>query len=236
MGRRHAGRGDHDFLEGPGVPRDGLRVVERLSPIDGDSLLYGFTVHDPDYAAPYSGELPWPKSDQPSYEYPGDLSAQAPNMIASTVQGAGTPVFGLRGVSMNDWSYNRSGPVAAYLDEGYKGNPSLLAVPFFDLERVEVLRGPQRTLYGKNTAPAGPVHRGHQLSRSTPYLRPRIVQRTRTTSMVERTVSEARSRIRGLARSPGALRLRKPFDAEVTWQVERFGAACHLRDFDVDQR
>ena len=82
---------------------------------------------------------------------PGDLSAQAPNMITSTVQGAGTPVFGLRGVSMNDWSYNQSGPVAVYLDEGYKGNPSLLAVPFFDLERVEVLRGPQGTLYGKNT-------------------------------------------------------------------------------------
>ncbi len=72
-------------------------------------------------------------------------------MATSTVQGAGTPVFGLRGVSMNDWSFNQTGPVAVYLDEGYKGNPSLLAVPFFDLERVEVLRGPQGTLYGKNT-------------------------------------------------------------------------------------
>ena len=89
--------------------------------------------------------------DTHRFRDPGDLSAQTPNMATSTVQGAGTPVFGLRGVSMNDWSFNQTGPVAVYLDEGYKGNPSLLAVPFFDLERVEVLRGPQGTLYGKNT-------------------------------------------------------------------------------------
>ena len=89
--------------------------------------------------------------DTHRFRDPGDLSAQTPNMSTSTVQGAGTPVFGLRGVSMNDWSFNQTGPVAVYLDEGYKGNPSLLAVPFFDLERVEVLRGPQGTLYGKNT-------------------------------------------------------------------------------------
>ena len=82
---------------------------------------------------------------------PGDIAAQTPNMSAQPVQGAGTPVFGLRGVSMNDWSFNQAGPVAPYMDQVYKGNPSLLAVPFFDLERVEVLRGPQGTLYGKNT-------------------------------------------------------------------------------------
>ena len=82
---------------------------------------------------------------------PGDLAAQTPNMSVQTVQGAGTPVFSLRGVSMHDWSFNQAGPVAPYIDEVYKGNPSLLAVPFFDLERVEVMRGPQGTLYGKNT-------------------------------------------------------------------------------------
>ena len=58
-----------NFLEKPGVPWEGLRIVERFTPIDEDTLLYKFTVHDPDYTAPYSGELPWPKSDQKSYEY-----------------------------------------------------------------------------------------------------------------------------------------------------------------------
>ncbi len=58
-----------NFLDRPGVPRKNLRVVERFNPIDGDSLLYGFTVHDPDYAAPYSGEFPWPKADHANWEY-----------------------------------------------------------------------------------------------------------------------------------------------------------------------
>ena len=58
-----------NFLDRPGVPRENLRVVERFSPIDGDSLLYGFTVHDPDYTAPYSGEFPWPKADHANWEY-----------------------------------------------------------------------------------------------------------------------------------------------------------------------
>lgn len=50
--------------------------------------------------------------DTHRFRDPGDLSAQTPNMATSTVQGAGTPVFGLRGVSMNDWSFNQTGPVA----------------------------------------------------------------------------------------------------------------------------
>ena len=58
-----------NFLQAPGVPREGLRVVERFSPNDGGSLLYNFTVHDPDLVAPYTGEFPWPKSDQRLYEY-----------------------------------------------------------------------------------------------------------------------------------------------------------------------
>ena len=58
-----------NFLDSPGVPREGLRVVERFSPIDGNALLYGFTVEDPDYTAPYSGELVWPQTKAQSFEY-----------------------------------------------------------------------------------------------------------------------------------------------------------------------
>ena len=57
-----------DFM-GPHDPRPGLRIVERFSPIDETSLLYNFTVHDPDYEAPYTGEFPWQKSDKRLYEY-----------------------------------------------------------------------------------------------------------------------------------------------------------------------
>jgi hypothetical protein len=58
-----------NFLASPGVAREGLRVVERFSPIDEKGLLYQFEVEDPDYEASYSGELLWPKTDQRSYEY-----------------------------------------------------------------------------------------------------------------------------------------------------------------------
>ena len=58
-----------NFLFEPGVPREGLRVVERFSPLDADRLLYRFTVHDPDYVSPYTGEYPWPRTDSSLYEY-----------------------------------------------------------------------------------------------------------------------------------------------------------------------
>src|ERR1700733_14291572 len=63
---------------------------------------------------------------------------------------ASQPIFAIRGVSMNDYSLNQEGPVATYNDEVYKGNPAILGVSLYDLERVEVLRGPQGTLYGRN--------------------------------------------------------------------------------------
>ncbi len=58
-----------NFRAMPDLSGEGVRVVERFSPVDGDSLLYSFTVEDPEYEAPYSGELPWPKTTDKSYEY-----------------------------------------------------------------------------------------------------------------------------------------------------------------------
>ena len=56
------------FTPRPGVS-EGLHVVERFSPIDGDSLLYRFTVDDPAYVRPYTGEYPWPRTENRLYEY-----------------------------------------------------------------------------------------------------------------------------------------------------------------------
>jgi len=74
-----------------------------------------------------------------------------PNLQLTSTVGDNTPIFALRGVSMSDYSLNQASPVATYYDEVYKGNFALLGVAMYDLERVEVLRGPQGTLYGKNT-------------------------------------------------------------------------------------
>ena len=49
--------------------RDGLHIVERFSRIDDGALLYQFTVNDPDYETPYSGELPWKQTTAKNYEY-----------------------------------------------------------------------------------------------------------------------------------------------------------------------
>jgi iron complex outermembrane recepter protein len=80
-----------------------------------------------------------------------DITSQIPNLQATTTAGSGFPIFALRGVAMSDFSFNQASPVASYIDEVYKGNPALQGVQIFDLERIEVLRGPQGTLYGKNS-------------------------------------------------------------------------------------
>jgi iron complex outermembrane recepter protein len=80
-----------------------------------------------------------------------EIAAHVPNLQATNTIGEGFPIFSLRGVSMNDFSLNQSSPVASYVDEVYKGNPAIQGVQIFDLERIEVLRGPQGTLYGKNS-------------------------------------------------------------------------------------
>lgn len=79
------------------------------------------------------------------------LVTKVANLQLTSIVGDNTPIFALRGVSMSDYSLNQSSPVATYYDEVYKGNFAFLGVTMYDLERVEVLRGPQGTLYGKNT-------------------------------------------------------------------------------------
>ncbi len=61
-----------NFLSKGGVTSTfapGLEAVERWSRIDGNTLRYQFTINDPNYAAPYSGEYPWPATDKKMYEY-----------------------------------------------------------------------------------------------------------------------------------------------------------------------
>ena len=58
-----------NFLDRPGVPREGLKVTERFTRHSADALLYEFTVHDPDYTAPYGGEFLWPQTEEQNYEY-----------------------------------------------------------------------------------------------------------------------------------------------------------------------
>lgn len=80
-----------------------------------------------------------------------DIASQVPSFQVTTPYSDAVPIFALRGVSSVDNSQNQSSPVALYVDEVYKGLPVFTSLQVFDLERIEVLRGPQGTLFGKNT-------------------------------------------------------------------------------------
>jgi iron complex outermembrane receptor protein len=78
-----------------------------------------------------------------------ELAMQVPGLQYNQF-GATVTVFNLRGVSQNDFSDHQEAPIAVYEDDAYVAMPGAFAGPMFDLERVEVLRGPQGTLFGRN--------------------------------------------------------------------------------------
>jgi len=85
------------------------------------------------------------------WDRPNDIATQVPNMQVSAPLGDAQPLFSIRGISMIDYSPSQSSPVGVYMDEAYLGATYTHGMAMFDLERIEILRGPQGTLYGKNT-------------------------------------------------------------------------------------
>lgn len=81
-----------------------------------------------------------------------DLTAVAPSLTAATSPSSSTNMqLYIRGIGDNDPILTSDSPVGVYVDGIILGRSAGSAFDILDLERVEVLRGPQGTLYGRNT-------------------------------------------------------------------------------------
>ncbi|HWR96161.1 MAG TPA: TonB-dependent receptor [Arenimonas sp.] len=84
------------------------------------------------------------------------LSGRVPNLNIESSFGRAFPRFYIRGYGNSDFRLNTSQPVSLVYDDVVQENPILKGFPVFDVDQVEVLRGPQGTLFGRNS-PAGVV-------------------------------------------------------------------------------
>ena len=94
----------------------------------------------------------WPRADRTCV----CLAARVPSLNVESSFGRAFPRFYIRGYGNTDFRLNASQPVSLIYDDVVQENPILKGFPIFDLDQIEVLRGPQGTLFGRNT-PGGVV-------------------------------------------------------------------------------
>ena len=86
-----------------------------------------------------------------SITYVNDLQNAAPSLQVEPAFGSSQPQFRLRGVGFIDYTSNNASPVGVSIDDVALALPIQTQGLLFDIDRVEVLYGPQGTLYGRNT-------------------------------------------------------------------------------------
>jgi iron complex outermembrane receptor protein len=80
----------------------------------------------------------------------GDLAKHTPGLYLTDAGASGIPVYTIRGIGFDDISPNSNGTVGLYLDEVAYAYPVMTRGIQYDMERIEVLKGPQGDLYGRN--------------------------------------------------------------------------------------
>jgi iron complex outermembrane receptor protein len=84
------------------------------------------------------------------------MSGRTPSLQVESDYGRSFPRFYIRGMGNIDFDLNASQPVGLVVDDIVQESPILKGFPVFDVDQVEVLRGPQGTLFGRNS-PAGVI-------------------------------------------------------------------------------
>ncbi|NRR31751.1 TonB-dependent receptor [Oxalobacteraceae bacterium] len=84
------------------------------------------------------------------------LNGRSPSVSVESDYGRSFPRFYIRGQGNTDFDLNASQPVGLVMDDIVLENPMLKGFPVFDVDQIEVLRGPQGTLFGRNS-PAGVI-------------------------------------------------------------------------------
>jgi outer membrane receptor protein involved in Fe transport len=118
------------------------------------------------------------------------LGQIVPNLQINSAMGDTQPNFALRGVSVaNEYNPNQVSPIGVYIDDVNMVNRVGQGGGLYDLQRVEVLRGPQGTLFGRNTT-GGAIN----FITNTPTLRAIVAMPRRATAISTRSRRKARSK------------------------------------------
>lgn len=86
-----------------------------------------------------------------------DLTSLTTNVNIKNTLGNSVPNISIRGIGLNDYASNNNPAAGVYVDNVYLVSPAMLSFGMFDVDRVEVLKGPQGDLYGRNTT-AGAIN------------------------------------------------------------------------------